>query len=108
MIELDFQVVHLSGVSQWMVAANPKIRSVELVADSRVSPINAIQATPVHLNAPSNLAPGAYGSMPWLTLDYSAAKKNPGVWIITNPAANARLTGDQVNDLLILVHYEIS
>jgi len=90
------------------VATNLKIRSVELVADSSVSPINAIQVTPVPLNAPLNLVPGAYGSMPWLTLDYSAAKKNPGVWTITNPAANARLTGDQVNDLLILVHYEVS
>jgi hypothetical protein len=92
------------------VAANLKIRSIELVADSSVSPINAIQVAPAPLNAPPlNLtADGYYGTMPRLILDYSAAKKNPGAWTITNPAANARLTGDQVNDLLILVHYEVS
>jgi len=92
------------------VAANLKIRSIELVADSSVSPINAIQVAPAPLNAPPlNLtADGYYGTMPRLILDYSAAKKNPGVWTITNPAANTRLTGDQVNDLLILVHYEVS
>jgi hypothetical protein len=51
---------------------------------------------------------GHYGRMLRLVLDYSAAKPNSGTWTITNPKVNAALHGAEVNDLIIIVHYEVS
>jgi Tc toxin complex TcA C-terminal TcB-binding domain len=92
------------------VATNLKIRSVELVADSSLVSINSIQVSPAPLNPPPlNLTNDSYyGAMPRLILDYVASKKNPGTWTITNAAANPRLTRDQINDLIVIVHYEVS
>lgn len=92
------------------VAPNLKIRSVELVADSSLASINGIQVTPTPLNTlPLNMtADGYYNTMLRLILDYSASKKDPGTWKVTNVAANPRLTSDQINDLIIIIHYEIS
>jgi Tc toxin complex TcA C-terminal TcB-binding domain/Neuraminidase-like domain len=86
-----------------------KITSVELVADSTATPINNIQVIPAGVPTPLNLtATGAYGS--WLngTVNYSAGKKDPGAWVIKNPVANVRLTENTINNLVIIVHYEIS
>lgn len=57
----------------------------------------ASAAPPYMLAATDNL----YGPMPWLKLDYSASKKDPGTRIITNPAANPRLTSYQLSDLTL-------
>jgi hypothetical protein len=92
------------------VAPSLKIKSVELVADTTLSSINAIQANPAP-PSPATLnftGDGIYGTMLRLMLDYSASKKDPGAWTITNPKANPRLLPDQVNDLIVLVHYEVS
>jgi hypothetical protein len=43
-----------------------------------------------------------------LILDYSASKKASGTWTITNPKANPPLSSDQLNDLYLIVHYEVS
>ncbi len=90
--------------------ATLKIKSIELVADTSLASINAIQAAPAPLNAPplNFTKDGYYGSMLRLTLDYSASKKAPGTWTITNPKAKPALTGDLVNDLILIVHYEVS
>jgi hypothetical protein len=67
-------------------------------------------ATPTPLNpAPLNFTKdNYYGSMLRLVLDYSASKKDSGVWTITNPKANPVLTGAQLSDMIVIVHYEIS
>jgi hypothetical protein len=91
------------------VAPNLKITSVELVADTSLASINGIQVTPTPLNTPPlKMTAGPYSTMLWLSLDYSASKKDPGTWKVTNVAANPRLTSDQLNDLIIIIHYEIS
>jgi hypothetical protein len=43
-----------------------------------------------------------------LILDYSGSKKDSGVWTITNPKSNPPLTGAQINDLIMIAHYEVS
>jgi hypothetical protein len=83
---------------------------VELVADSSLASINSIQVTPTPLNTPplNMTADGYYNTMLRLILDYSTSKKDPGIWKVTNVATNPRLTSDQLNDLIIIIHYEIS
>jgi len=92
------------------VAPTLKIKSVELVADTSLAAINAIKAAPAP-PAPPTLnftKDGYYGTMLRLVLDYSGSKKNSGTWTITNPKANPLLTGAQINDLIAIVHYEVS
>ncbi len=85
-----------------------KIKSVELAADS-ANAINNIQIiAPASAATAVNLAAGAYGSWKSGTADYSQAKKDTGTWVIKNPVANARLTESMVNNLAIIVHYEVS
>jgi hypothetical protein len=92
------------------VAPSLKIASLELVADASLPSINAIQVAPLPPAPPMmNLTQdGHYGRMLRLVLDYSAAKPNSGTWTITNPKVNAALHGAEVNDLIIIVHYEVS
>jgi hypothetical protein len=93
------------------VAPTLKIKSIELVADTSLAAINKITAAPAPPAPPPPFnftKDGYYGSMLRLILDYSASKKNSGVWTITNPKANPPLTADQVNDLFLIVHYEVS
>jgi hypothetical protein len=87
--------------TEWYAFLNPASPAVDQVLSLNITR----DRFPYFSSVAANLK---IRSMPRLILDYSAAKKNPGAWTITNPAANARLTGDQVNDLLILVHYEVS
>jgi hypothetical protein len=42
-----------------------------------------------------------------LVLDYTASKKDAGVWTITNPKANAPLTSAVIDDLVAIIHYEV-
>ncbi|MBA3542770.1 MAG: hypothetical protein H0T79_24345, partial [Deltaproteobacteria bacterium] len=86
-----------------------KITRIELIADAKVPAINGLVATPIPLNTPplNATGDGYYGPLLRLVLDYSTAKKSPGTWSIQNPAANPRLTRDRLNDLLVLVHYEV-
>jgi hypothetical protein len=90
--------------------ATIKISKIELIADTTLSAINGIQVTPTPLNTPPlNLTADAYyGTMKRLVLDYGGSKKPPGTWTLRNPVANPRLTRDQLSDLVVLVHYEIS
>jgi hypothetical protein len=92
------------------VAPALKIKSVELVADTTLASINAIQAAPAPLAPPilDFTKDGYYGTMLRLILDYSASKKDSGTWTITNPKVNPPLTSAQINDLLLIVHYEVS
>lgn len=91
------------------VAPTLKIKSLELVADSSLAAINAIQVAPKP-SAPAALTltkDAYYGSMLRLKMDY-AAKPNAGTWTITNPKANLPLTADQVSDLCLIAYYEVS
>ena len=92
------------------VAPTLKIKSVELVADTSLASINAIKALPAPAAPPIlNFTKDAYyGNMLRLILDYSGSKKDSGTWTITNPKANPPLTANGMNDLLVIVHYEVS
>jgi len=87
-----------------------KIKSIELVADSTTAPINNIQAlSPVSDVVSLNLtATAIYGTYLSGTVDYSGSKKDPGTWLIKNPVANPRLTETALNNLVMIVHYEVS
>lgn len=88
--------------------AHIKIKKVELIADTTLSTIN-VQVTPTpHNTPPPDMTQNGYTPMLSLILDYSANKQDPGVWKITNVAANTRLTNDNLNDLIVIVHYDIS
>jgi hypothetical protein len=86
-----------------------KIKSIELVADSSVTPLNNLQAISPVLDAVSlNLtATGIYGSFLSASVDYGNSKKDPGTWLIKNAVANPRLTDSSLNNLVIIVHYEV-
>jgi hypothetical protein len=91
------------------IATTLKVKSVELIADTgSLASINAIQVTPAPpAPPPMNLTKdGYYGPMLRLILDYTASKKDTGTWTITNPKANPQVTNAQINDLLLIVHYE--
>ena len=92
------------------VATGLKIRSLELVADTSLAAINGIEAAPAPVAPPplNFTKDGYYGTMLRLILDYSASKKDSGTWTITNPKANPPLTSAQINDLMLIVHYEVS
>jgi len=92
------------------VATGLKIKQIELIADTSLASINAIQATPAPLT-PATLTftkDNYYGAMLRLILDYSTSKKDSGTWTITNPKANAALPTGQLNDLIVVAHYEVS
>jgi hypothetical protein len=92
------------------VASTLKIKSIELVADTSLAAINKITAAPAP-PAPPTLnftKDGYYGNMLRLILDYSGSKKDSGVWTITNAKANPPLASAQINDLIVIVHYEVS
>jgi hypothetical protein len=87
-----------------------KITSVELVADSTVTPVNNIQLIDPSLAASSlNLTDKhIYGNWLSATADYSDSKKDTGTWFIKNPVDNPkRLTDSDWNNLVVIVHYEI-
>ena len=87
--------------------ANIKIQSIELIADTTLTAINGIKVTPVPTNTPLNLIQdSAYGTLPRLILKYGG--QATGTWVLKNPAANARITADQLNDLIVIVHYQVS
>jgi Tc toxin complex TcA C-terminal TcB-binding domain/Neuraminidase-like domain/Salmonella virulence plasmid 28.1kDa A protein len=92
------------------VAPSLKLKQIELVADTSLAAINKITVAPAP-PAPPTLnftKDGIYGNMLRLILDYSASKKDSGAWTITNPSANPPLTGAQINDLIVIAHYEVS
>jgi hypothetical protein len=87
--------------------ANIKIQSIELIADTALTAINGITMTPAPTNAPLNLIQdNAYGTLLRLVLKYSG--QSPGTWVLKNPVANPRLTQAQLNDLIVIVHYQVS
>ncbi len=92
------------------VAPTLKIRQLELVADTTLASINTIHATPAPLTPPTlNFTKdNYYGPMLRLILDYAPSKKDSGTWTITNPKANPALTSAQINDLIVIAHYELS
>jgi hypothetical protein len=66
-----------------------KIREVELVADTTLSSIPAIQVVPAPTNTPPlNISDGYDAPMLRLILDYAA--RRPGAWTITNPHTQIR------------------
>jgi len=84
-----------------------KLQSIELIADTALTAINGITVTPVPTNTPLNLIQdNAYGTLPRLVLKYSG--QSPGTWVLKNPVANPRLTQAQLNDLIVIVHYQVS
>ena len=84
-----------------------KIKSVELAADSTTTSINGILVTPApSAPSPINLtAKNIYGKMLSVAMTYN---NDPGTWLIKNPVANARLTGDTLKNMVIIVHYRVS
>jgi hypothetical protein len=106
-LDLSFDV---SRFPYFASVSTIKIKSVELVADTTLPSISGITVSPAPLNAPplTLSQDSVYGSMLRLVLDYSTSMKSPGTWIIKNPVAKARITTDQINDLIVLVHYQVS
>jgi hypothetical protein len=92
------------------VAPSLKLTSLELVADTTLTTINAIQVTPPPVTPPTlNFTKdGYYGTMLRLIVDYSTSKKDSGTWTITNPKANPALSSAQLNDLIVIAHYQVS
>ena len=92
------------------VAPGLKLKSLELVADTSLTTINAVTIAP----APPSSATltfasdGVYGSMLRSIADYSTSKKDAGNWKITNPKANTSLTGSTIDDLILIAHYEVA
>ncbi|MDN3657127.1 neuraminidase-like domain-containing protein [Ferruginibacter paludis] len=90
-----------------------KINVIELAADrtagSVLTHIPGIVLTPApNPNAAQDLtADGIYGNLLHKSMNYAANNQVPGVWKITNPVANPRITADQVNDLMIILHYAV-
>ena len=91
------------------VAPSLKIKQLELVADTALASINGIQAAPAPLTPPTlNFTKdNYYGSMLRLILDYTTSAKASGTWTITNPKANPPLANAQINDLIVIAHYEV-
>ena len=91
------------------VAPSLKIKQLELVADTGLASINAIQAAPTPLTPPTlNFTKdNYYGSMLRLILDYTTSAKDSGTWTITNPKANPPLANAQINDLIVIARYEV-
>jgi hypothetical protein len=90
-----------------------KITKIELVADaaSGVASIPGLQVAPAPLNTPLDItADGYYAPMLRLVLDYSsgAAKKPPGTFTVKNIVAKPRITDAQLNDLFVIVHFEVT
>jgi len=82
-----------------------KITSIELVADG-AGPFNNLQTVPAPTNTgPLNLKKGVYGDWQGITLNYNNAA---GAWLIKNPVANPRITPDNMNNMIIIVHYTIA
>jgi hypothetical protein len=88
-----------------------KIASIEIVADSTIPftgiPLQVFPA-PSGTNAFTPTATGAYGSLLNVTVDYGTAKPDPGTWQIKNPVANHQFTDAELNNMTIIVHYEVS
>jgi hypothetical protein len=86
------------------------ITGINLVADSTLADINGLQLVfPDNTTDTIGLtADGKYGN--WLhgSKDYSQNKKSPGVWNMKNPVTNARISEDQLKNLVIVVYYELS
>src|SRR3984957_2748541 len=91
------------------VAPSLKIKQLELVADTGLASINAIQAAPTPLTPPTlNFTKdNYYGSMLRLILDYTTSAKDSGTWTITTPKANPPLANAQINDLIVIARYEV-
>jgi hypothetical protein len=89
-----------------------KITSVEIAADTTVVPSKPLQVVSPGSTNPLNLNASNYGT--WLsgTVDYSSTgPQGPGVWQITNPAANTRISDSGTgafNNLVIIVHYTVA
>jgi hypothetical protein len=87
-------------------AARVTIRHAQ-VADTDLTSINAIQAAPAALTPPTLNFTKDYGSMLRLILDYTTSTKDSGTWTITNPKANPPLANAQINNLIVIAHYEV-
>jgi hypothetical protein len=87
-----------------------KVTMIELAADSSLTKIPGLTVNPTPSpNVPEDLtADGVYGSLLHKSMNYSPGSLLPNVWKITNPIANARMTNDQINDIFIIVHFNVS
>ena len=87
-----------------------KISSVELAADSSLTHIPGIILDPVpNPNASQDLtADGIYGGLLHKSMIYSSNNLIPLVWKVINPVSNARITADQIKDIIIIIHYNVS
>jgi Tc toxin complex TcA C-terminal TcB-binding domain/Neuraminidase-like domain/Salmonella virulence plasmid 28.1kDa A protein len=87
-----------------------KVSSLELAADSSLTHIPGIAVTPAPspANAQELTADGIYGSLLHVSMNFLSGNQVPLQLRISNPVANQRLTADQVKDLILIVHYNIS
>jgi len=89
-----------------------KITSIELAADTSVVTASLQVVAPgaaAGTSDPLNLAAGGvYGK--WLngSVDYSAAPKDPGLFVIKNPAGGVRLKDTDWKNVVIIVRYTVS
>jgi hypothetical protein len=88
-----------------------KIQTIEIIADSTVVPIKNLIADPVPSTPPNPQSLNKdliYGNYIRTSLNYSSGNQLPITWKLTNKASNARLTSDQLNDMMIIVHFNVS
>lgn len=93
-----------------------KITAIELIADSTVTPLVPISNILISPFPPppapasySLTATNIYGNWLSVLINYGENnKQDPGTWIIKNPGTNARLTDSSIDNLVIIVHYEVS
>jgi hypothetical protein len=87
------------------------VKTIEIIADSTVVPINNLTVTPApssSSNPQSLKQDGIYGKFVRTSVNYTSGNQLPLVWNITNKASNPRLTSDQLNEMVIIVHYNVS
>jgi hypothetical protein len=84
-----------------------KIKKVELLADSMLPAVNALNITnPTGSNLIDLTSDGVFGSFLHGVQDYGSAKKDSGVWEIINQVANPVLKEDKMKDLFIILYFE--
>jgi hypothetical protein len=87
------------------------IKTIEIIADSTIAPIGNLTLDPAPSGPPNPQSlkqDNIYGKFLRDSINYVSGNKLPLVWKIINKASNARLTSDQLIDLMIIIHYSVS
>jgi len=89
------KTIRITGVELLGETAAPSINGLLLIApDASSSTVDLVSG-------------GKFGSLLHGSKDFTGAEQSPGAWVIRNPAANPRLTEDQLTNMMVIVHYEL-